>query len=613
MFASGPPLPRVLRDFLDARGSRGPNAAHSPYPSYHCVGGISFLVFITSSFFCAFGAMTMSSTTFKSPTPGHPSSFSTCSLLGAGLLVLLITGCHSRNRNSGSPPVTGSDGPVDQGTPLIHRTGDAVRGELVFRFETFGNERFWTDAIRLPQGILATNFTPVKALQAGLNVDVEALPLATQQAIAIEVLTDLLPANAPLLNDVATTVALINANAVIGIVAKDTSGDGVIDVTAGDKAGATCALCHTTTDNSVFQLQNGGSIGRRVDGRAAHSLNFGALVALGTNSRAYYPVLQLALTANGGATLGRAPIGLTETSTEAEVDAYLSNPDYYPVGMFDDTLDGNGDPMHNSALFRTDLAAPWGTEGAIATLDNFSNLVYTGLLDTTGITTPSGRAFLRKLGGTAAGDEIVNDYVQVLADTGVTGYPFVVFETTGVAGSETHPLGVRVDDTKLIDMNAYLNGLQAPAGVAPDTAAVARGRELFRNSCTSCHNVDQSRRVPANVLPMRVIFPGDSPVVLLAQRDPPLNPIVNTINNVFDDKMAVVNASIRGDIRGLVMPLLLDLARKPNFLHDNSVPTLDALLAATRGDSAPHPFYVIDVRQRSDMVDFLRSLGTAGN
>ena len=39
--------------------------------------------------------------------------------------------------------------------------------------------------------------------------------------------------------------------------------------------------------------------------------------------------------------------------------------------------------MKNSPLLRTDLAAPWGTEGSISRLDNFSNLVYTALLDPT--------------------------------------------------------------------------------------------------------------------------------------------------------------------------------------------------------------------------------------
>ena len=522
-------------------------------------------------------------------------------------LLLVTAGCGG----GGESTDNGSDGPTSAETAVVHQVGNATSGKAVFRFETFGNEAFWTDAIRLPAGIIATNFTPIKALQMGLSVDSDALDAATLAAIGAELKTDLSPANAPLLNNVATTLKLINANAIIGIVPKDTNGDGVIDVTKGDKTGATCALCHTITDASVFNLPNGGSIGKRLDGRAPHTLNFGSLLALGTNSRAYFPLLQLALNANGGKTLGRAPTGLTKNSTEAEVDAYLTNPAYYPIGTFDDTFDGNGDPMHNAALFRTDLAAPWGTEGAIARLDNFSNLVYTGLLDPTGITTTAGRAFVRKLGGMAAGDEIVDSYIAVLAATGVTGYPFVKAAPSPLAGTEDAPLGVRVDNQKLLDMNAYLNSLQAPKGVVTNADSRERGRVLFRTTgCTGCHNVDQGKSVPAFIVPMKTIFPGDNPVVLLAQRDPPLNPILNTVENIFDDKMAVVNASIRGSIRGTALPLLLDLARKPNFLHDNSVPNLDSLLNPSRGATAPHPFYFSDPAQRADMVEFLRGLDT---
>ncbi len=527
--------------------------------------------------------------------------------LVAGLFgALALAGC-----GGGDGGDNGSDGPSSAEAPVVHAVGNVANGRQVFRFETFGNEGFWTDALRLQQGVMAAGVTPMKALQLGLMVDSEALDAATLAAISAEARTDLSPANAPLLNDPATTIKLINANAIIGIVAKDSANAGTIDITKGSKTGATCALCHTITDASVLAVPNGGSIGKRLDGRANHVLNFGTLVATALNSRAYYPVLQLALQANGGKTLGRAPTGLTPTSTEADVDAYLSNPAYYPVGTFDDTIDGNGDPMHNSALFRTDLAAPWGTEGGIARLDNFSNLVYTALLDPTVATTPGGRAFLRKFGGTAAGTEIADGYVQVLAATGVTGYPFVQAAASPAAGTEDAPLGVRVDNTKLIDMNGYLNSLQAPPGIAGDAGAIARGRDMFRHSCTGCHNVDQGKPVPAFTVAMKTIFPGDNPVVLLAMRDPPLNPILNTVENIFDDKMAVVNASQRGGIRGTVLPLLLDLPRKPNFLHDSSVPTLDDLLNPARGANAPHPFFFADKAQRDDEVAFLRSLTAA--
>ncbi len=544
-----------------------------------------------------------------------------CRLYLVSIFVFLLTGLTGCDSDDDAFDA-GTDGPDTAEVPVQHELGDAVAGRDVFRFATFGNEFFWTDAIRLQEGVLATDFTPLDALTLGLSVDFDALDSATQDALRAELATDLSPANAPMLNDVNTTLQLISANAVIGLAPKDTSGDGIIDIAAGDKTGATCALCHTITDESIFNMPDGGSIGSRIDGPAPHVLDFGGLVALGTNSRAFYPVLQLALDATGGATLGRAPTGLTEDSTEAEVDAYLTNRDFYPVGMFDDTVDGNGDPMHNMPLFRQDLAFPFGSEGAISRLDNFSNLVYTALLDPTNITSAGGRAFLTTLGGTAIGNEIVDDYLEVLAATGVSGFPFVIANPPAdpiAAGTEEFPLGVRVDNTMLINMNAYLFGLAAPPGTDGDAAAGARGRQLFRTvGCTDCHNVDQSRFVPPFIVAMEEIFPGDDPVVLLPERTPPLNPILDTPGNIvenpiniFDDKMAVVNASLRGLERGTALPLLLDLARKPVFLHDNSVATLNDLLDPARGDTAPHPFFLSDPAQRADMIDFLESLEAA--
>ena len=503
----------------------------------------------------------------------------------------------------------GSDGPANQGTPSPRQDGNAARGRDVFRFETFGNEGFWTDAVRLPAGMTAAKVTPMQMLELGLQIDVDALDPATRDALKAQLRADPSGNTSALLNDPMATAKLIDDNAVIGMPIKDSNGDGIMDVAKGDKVGASCALCHTMADASMLRTPNGGAIGHRLDGLANHSLNIGKIFATAANSRALYPVLQLSLRANGGKTLGRAPVGLTENSTEADVDAYLSNPAYYPVGMFDDTFDGNGDQMHNAPLFRQDLAAPYGSEGLIVKLDNFSNLVYTSLFDQTTLTTPGGRAFLHKLGG-AAGDEIADNYVKILAATGVTGYPFVKAAAHPHPGSEDAPVGLRVDNQALLDLNAYEVSLQAPRGAQVDAKMFAAGRQLFRTeSCTTCHNVDQSKPVPTTVIAMKTIFPGDNPVVL-AQRMPPLNPVMNTPESFFDDKAAVVNASIRGDIRGVAVPMLLDLARKPVFLHDNSVPTLNALLDPARGPTVPHPFYIADAHQRAAVVEFLRGLDT---
>ena len=515
---------------------------------------------------------------------------------GAAAIVASMSACMNTGGMAVSGGAAASDGPSDQGPVLPARQdGDLTLGRDVFRNETFGNEGFWTDAVRLPAGIEAARVTPMQALSLGLQVDVDAIDAATQRTLGEQLRADPSGHTSALLNDPAVTLALVKAGAIVGMAPK------------GAKVGATCALCHTMSDASVFSAPGGGTIGHRLDGLANHSLNMGAIFATAANTRALFTMAQLAYK---GKTLGRASTGLTENSTEAEFDAYFSNPANYPVGMFDDSFDGNGDPMHNTPLFRQDLAAPYGSEGLIARLDNFSNLVYTTLFDQTMLTTPTGRAFIHKL-APGAGDAMIDSYVKVLAATGVRGYPYVTASRQGMPGEEDNPIGFRVDNNKLIALNAYLASLQAPKGASIGGEVAMRGRETFRTSgCTSCHNLNQGRPVPTTIHPMAEIFPGDNPVTL-GMREPPLNPILNTENSIFDDKMAVVNASARGEKRGIGMPLLLDLARKPVFLHDNSVATLEELFNPRRGAKAPHPFYLADASRRSDLAQYLRSLDTS--
>lgn len=514
---------------------------------------------------------------------------------------LLMAGCAARVSPARMPArdyasameKTSADGPTAVKAPAALAKGDATAGRAVFRFETFGNEGFWTDAARLAEGIRQAHVTLLDALKLGMTIDVERIDPAMRTQLAAEVKSDHSAARAPLLNDPAVMTRLLQANAVVGVVPKQ------------GKLGISCALCHTITDGSLYAMANGGSIGHRIDGRTEHTLQIGKLLATAANSRAFYPNLQLQMA--DGSTIGRAPHGLTKDSTEAQVDAYLSNPEYFPVGMFDDTPDGIGSPMHVPPLFRQDLAAPYGTSGQNDKLDNFSNTVYTALLDPTGLLTPGGRKFLEIVAG-KGGTQIADDYAAVLKSTGATGYPYVRFSTTGKPGDPATPVGVRVDNAKLLDLNAYLASLPAPAGVTTDVASGARGRGIFRSNCTSCHSVDQGVPVNAALVPMNTIWPGYAPKVL-AQRMAPLDPIQNS-PGTFDDKMIVVDASLIGGMRGAALPLLLDLARKPVFLHDDSVPSLDALLDPQRGPQSPHPFYIAEAGQRADVIEFLRELDT---
>ncbi|MEJ7740818.1 MAG: hypothetical protein WKF97_25655 [Chitinophagaceae bacterium] len=523
--------------------------------------------------------------------------------------LLLHNACNepdSKNIQETKPGMA-SDGPADTTKPKTHILGDVGRGKEVFRFETFGNEGFWFNAMRWQQGVVDSKFTPKQMLEIGLQIDTEAegLDAGLRQKLESEFQTDLSPQKAPLLNDPKTTIALINANAFIGVVTKDSNKDKRLSILEGDMVGISCAICHTVTDKSFFDIPSAGSAGKRIDGPAPLTFNMGRFLALANNSRAYYPNMQQIFV---GVSIGRAARGMRPESTEKEVDEYLSNPEFYPVGTFDETSDGNGNPVKNVPLFRQDLAGPYGTSGEFDLFTNISNSSYSTNLDLSTLATPEGLEFLKGLGG-PAGEQIHKEYKQILKETGVTGYPFVQAKMEGKPGELNNIVGRRVDDQKLQDMTAYVFALQAPAAPEVNAEMAMRGREIFRANCTSCHNTDQGKPVPATLVDLKTLWPGYTPVVVGLRGNKKLTKILNSPGN-FDDKMVIVDASGHGGPRGNAVPLLLDLARTTLFLHDASVKSLDELLDQKRGKKSPHPFYIDDKTQRADMIEFLRGLDT---
>lgn len=189
-----------------------------------------------------------------------PRSLALSSALAAVALLSPAAGFAAEKSDPAKPDHKPSDGPGITKNPHPHERGDAAAGKQVFRFETFGNEGFWTDAARLPKGMADAKLTPKQALEAGLQVDIEAIAPAMREAMAKELQTDLSPANAPMLNDPLVAVKLIEANAVAGVVAVDSNGDGKIQIApaGADKVGISCAICHTVTDKSVFELPGAG-------------------------------------------------------------------------------------------------------------------------------------------------------------------------------------------------------------------------------------------------------------------------------------------------------------------------------------------------------------------
>ena len=107
-----------------------------------------------------------------------------------------------------------ADGPAVVNSPLPMEKRSAKRGQDVFRYETFGNEGFWTDAARLPQGMQAAEVTVLDALQLGMTIDVDQINPSLRKQLAAEFKTDLSATNAPMINDPAVMMKLVRSNAV---------------------------------------------------------------------------------------------------------------------------------------------------------------------------------------------------------------------------------------------------------------------------------------------------------------------------------------------------------------------------------------------------------------
>jgi hypothetical protein len=134
-----------------------------------------------------------------------------------------------------------------------------AEGKEVFRFDTFGDETFWTDTLRMHE-VIRTSVSPATALSVGLKVDADALPADVKTALQAGQID---------LDDPATTVTLLELGAVVGVIGEvDASGNLT-------RVGVTCALCHSTVDNSFDE-----GIGSRLDGWPNRDLNVGAIIAL---------------------------------------------------------------------------------------------------------------------------------------------------------------------------------------------------------------------------------------------------------------------------------------------------------------------------------------------
>ena len=176
----------------------------------------------------------------------------TAMLVAVGLIATTTLGGCGETQNAAEtagPPATADRPSSESGSTKL-----LADGQQIFRFETFGDEQLWTDTLRMHE-VVEKSVDPTTALRVGLKVDADVLPPGILEKVDLK--------------SPATTVALLKMNAIVGLQATVDANNHITRI------GVTCALCHSTVDNSVMP-----GIGRRKDGWPNRDLNVGAIIAL---------------------------------------------------------------------------------------------------------------------------------------------------------------------------------------------------------------------------------------------------------------------------------------------------------------------------------------------
>jgi hypothetical protein len=196
--------------------------------------------------------------------------FKTCPVIRVAMGVLALAWATA-SVSSAAPPGKPASQPrsLSPFDGVISKNTEAMieQGRHVFRYDTFGDEAFWGDTIKLHQAIagqklggVGSGVSPKTALAVGLKVDADALPPSLVEGIKKGKVN---------LDDPATTLALLKLNSVLGVTGFFAT-DGKLK-----SVGIQCALCHSTVDDSFSA-----GIGHRLDGWANRDLNVGAIIAL---------------------------------------------------------------------------------------------------------------------------------------------------------------------------------------------------------------------------------------------------------------------------------------------------------------------------------------------
>jgi hypothetical protein len=319
-------------------------------------------------------------------------------------------------------------------------------GRGTFRFDTFGDEVFWGDTLQLHRAIegaalggVGPGISPSTALGLGLKVDVDALPRP---------LINQLRQGKVDLNSPATTVALLKLDAVVGV-------KGFFQGDNLNSIGITCALCHSTVDNTLTF-----GVGHRLDGWANRDLDVGKIVAAAPNLSPFANLL-----------------GVSQDTVRAVLNSWgpgkfdaeliLDGKAFNPQQVTDGVVTGTNVPGATLIPNAFDLAGynqhTWtGAWGTVSYWNAFvANLEMHGI----------GRFFDPRLNNAAK--------FPIAAANGFADLPHISPDDDRIT-------------KKLPELHFYQLAIPAPApepGVDFNVAAAERGDELFsgKAKCNDCH------------------------------------------------------------------------------------------------------------------------------
>ena len=340
-------------------------------------------------------------------------------------------------------PVLGSKALADDDRQIAaHAQRTLEEGRRIFRFETFGSEAFWGDALQMHKAIageknggVGAGVSPKTALSVGLKVDAEALPAELVAQIK---------AGKVNLDDPATTLALLKLNAVVGVT-------GMFDASGRIRTmGIQCAFCHSNVDDSFAP-----GIGKRLDGWANRDLNVGAIVSLAPNLKPFTDLLGV---------------------DEATVKKVLAS---WGPGRYDAILDKDGKAFRPDGKQAGTLIPPaFGLAGVnLSTWTGFGSMPYWNAYVAQTQMHGLGHFFDPRLAN--------KDQYPVAAKSAAKASA----ANSGAGATSRAPSDLIT--SKLAALHFYQIAIPAPKApeASFDKAAAVRGKELFNDKaqCAGCH------------------------------------------------------------------------------------------------------------------------------